>query len=195
QLACQAWPACTGPDDLSVLPVPMAMGTAAPARWLAKARASLGGDGSGERDRQREFIRFLAATDAAYYQRLRQVVHEETDELVPVTGTQMTFGGAPNFDAMRDLDYLDEHIYVAHPVFLDDHWDSRDWRLGSQTATSQEMNRLLALSLRRQASKPFVVSEYNQPFPNPRGPEILPVMAALGALQDWDGLFFFEYLS
>ena len=43
---------------------------------------------------------------------------------------------------------------------------------------------MLALSLRRDAKRPFVVSEFNQPFPNPRGAEILPLMSAVGALQD-----------
>jgi hypothetical protein len=49
------------------------------------------------------------------------------------------------------------------------------------------------MSYRRDHTKPFVVSEYSQPFPQPRGAETIPVLATIAALQDWDGLFYFDY--
>jgi len=93
------------------------------------------------------------------------------------------------------MDYIDEHFYIDHPDFPGPAWDRNDWRMRNSAASDGELNRLLALSLRRDLRKPFVVSEYNQPFPNKQGSEIQPLMAAIAAAQDWDGLFFFDYLD
>ncbi len=205
--ACASWSYCAGPEWASALPVPgdrsKEDGVRAEAvrlieRFVQRSAGNRSESGKNNTDtkashKNRDFLRFLATVDAAYYQRLRQAVHEETDSRVPVTGTQMAFGGVLNFDSHRAMDYLDEHIYVGHPIPGKTDWRDDDWRMANVSATGPEIEHLLALSLRRDASKPFVVSEYNQPFPNPGGAAILPVMAAIGALQDWDGLFFFDY--
>jgi len=141
--------------------------------------------------RTQDFLSFLADVDRAYFDRLRRVVHEETDALVPVTGTQMAFGGVSNFDANAGMDYIDEHFYVDHPESGAD-WQ-RDWYVHNLTATGDAMQRIQAISFRRDRRKPFVVSEFNQPYPNRHGAEILPVMAIVASMQDWDGLFFFDY--
>jgi len=150
---------------------------------------------SGEGLRIRDFLMFLADTDRAYFNRIRQVVHTETDTLVPVTGTQMGYGGVLNFDSQAQMDYIDEHFYIDHPDFPGPAWDRNDWRIHNSAASDGELGRLLALSLRRDIRKPFVVSEYNQPFPNKQSSEIQPLMAAFAASQDWDGLFFFDYMD
>ncbi|QEI07920.1 capsular biosynthesis protein [Pigmentiphaga aceris] len=141
--------------------------------------------------RTQDFLSFLADTDRVYFDRLRRVVHEETDTQVPVTGTQMAFGGVSNFDANAGMDYIDEHFYVDHPESGPD-WQ-RDWYIRNLAATGDAMQRIQAISFRRDSRKPFVVSEFNQPYPNRHGAEILPVMAIVASMQDWDGLFFFDY--
>ncbi len=153
-----------------------------------------GNDGtkpSGAALRTQDFLSFLADVDRAYFDRLRRVVHEETDAQVAVTGTQMAFGGVSNFDANAGMDYIDEHFYVDHPESGTD-WQ-RDWYVHNLAATGDAMQRIQAISFRRDRRKPFVVSEFNQPFPNRHGAEILPVMAIVASMQDWDGLFFFDY--
>jgi hypothetical protein len=150
---------------------------------------------TGEAIRVRDFLMFLTDTDRAYFNRLRQVVHSETDALVPVTGTQMGYGGVLNFDSQSQMDYIDDHFYIDHPDFPGPAWDRNDWRIHNNAASDGDLSRLLGLALRRDLRKPFVISEYNQPFPNKQGSEILPLMAAVAAAQDWDGLFFFDYLD
>jgi hypothetical protein len=174
--ACDAWGGCDdGPSGALELPDP---------------GHGLSGDAA---QRQRDFLEFLAATDRSYFERMRNAVHAATDDQVPVTGTQMSFGGAMNFDSQVAMDYIDEHIYVAHPSYPDGRGDAGRWRTPALSASGDEMYRLLALGQRRDAARPFVVSEYNEPFPNPRGAEMIPLMSILAAQQDWDGLFFFEY--
>ncbi len=205
--ACAAWQTCVSPDS------PIELLTPTDASQVRQWRDRIDGKlrsltekvlgpsdpgtpgSSGEALRVHDFLMFLADTDRAYFNRLRQVVQSETDALVPVTGTQMGYGGVLNFDSQAQMDYLDEHFYIDHPDFPGPSWDRNDWRIHNSAATDGELSRILALALRRDVRKPFVVSEYNQPFPNKQGSEILPLMAAVAAAQDWDGLFFFDYLD
>jgi hypothetical protein len=194
--ACAAWGGCAGGNDNAVeFPVPgqqqplYESGLAQLRSGIARRVNALFGSDAKVDLRERDFLSFLAATDQAYFERLRRVVHESADPRVPVTGTQMGYGGLLNFDSQVAMDYIDEHFYVGHPDIRADN----DWRIPDLSASGNEFDRVLALSLRRDAKRPFVVSEFNQPFPNPRGAEILPLMSAVGALQDWDGLFYFDY--
>lgn len=203
EAACRAWIHCPGVAWAGALPAPEDEdGPDGPldlaARRMDRMLQRLGVDRAREHveapRKKRDFVQFLADTDAAYFVRLRRAVHEETDPRVPVTGTQMAFGGIMNLFSQRDMDYVDEHVYVAHPIAGGAQDRTDDWRMTAASASgSSELSRLLALSLRRDAGKPFVVSEYNQPYPNPGGSAILPIMATLASLQDWDGLFFFDY--
>jgi hypothetical protein len=43
------------------------------------------------------------------------------------------------------------------------------------------------------AGKPFTVSEVNEPFPSDYGAEMIPLLAAYGAFQDWDGIIFYSF--
>ncbi|WP_034291970.1 hypothetical protein [Herbaspirillum sp. RV1423] len=205
--ACAAWNTCVSSDSTIQLLTPTDASQVG--QWRDRLDGKLksltekilgpGDPGtpntSGEALRVRDFLMFLADTDRAYFNRMRQVVQSETDALVPVTGTQMGYGGVLNFDSQTQMDYLDEHFYIDHPDFPGPAWDRNDWRIRNSSASDGELSRLLALALRRDLRKPFVVSEYNQPFPNKQGSEILPLMAAFAAAQDWDGLFFFDYLD
>jgi hypothetical protein len=50
------------------------------------------------------------------------------------------------------------------------------------------------LATRRIAGMPLTVSEYCHPHPNQYTAEGLPLIAAFGAFQDWDGIFSFDYM-
>ncbi|OZI30207.1 capsular biosynthesis protein [Bordetella genomosp. 10] len=195
--ACAAWSGCAGSVNAAgELPTPgqrrvYETGLAQLRSGITRRLDTWFGEDKKRADpREQDFLRFLAATDQAYFERLRRVVQESTDAWVPVTGTQMGFGGLLNFDSQAAMDYIDEHFYVAHPDIKS---SADDWRIPGLTASGNEFDRVLALSLRRDRQRPYVISEFNEPFPNPRGAEILPLMSAVAALQDWDGLFYFDY--
>lgn len=138
-------------------------------------------------------LRFIAEIDQHFVETMRQVVHEATRATLPVTGTQVNFGAPLNFDSHRSMDYVDAHFYVDHPVFPGNAWSDTNWRIRNTYASEGGVDDLLALSLYRDKRRPFVVSEFNQPYPNKLGQEILPITATVAALQDWDGLYFFDY--
>jgi hypothetical protein len=163
------------------------------------------GDYREELDRQkRAFLRdradsvdstilFLVDRDRAYLKRMLGAVRESTDALVPVTGTQVGFGGLLNYDSHRDLDYQDNHFYIDHYNFPNRAWDGRDWRQRNTTATGTGLANYLSMAATREAGRPFTVSEFNQPYPNTYAAEIDPTLAAFAAFQDWDGLVHFAY--
>ena len=49
------------------------------------------------------------------------------------------------------------------------------------------------LSLQRVIGKPYIVSEYNHSAPNTFSSEAFLLICAYAAMQDWDGVFAFDY--
>jgi len=204
--ACRAWGKCLTSDQRPDLPSPL---DAAPTRrWLEKASTRLpaplgrlvsGGDPAGAPDgreprRVRDFLAFLADTDRAYFDRLRRAVQDAAGFPVATTGTQAGYGGILNLHAQEDMDYIDEHTYVSHPDFLNGFSDPRNWRIWNDSLTNKDMDaKLLTLAFVRDVRKPFVLSEFNHPFPGLQSAEMIPITAMVAALQDWDGIFFFDY--
>jgi uncharacterized protein (TIGR03437 family) len=143
--------------------------------------------------RLNDYLLFLADRDRHYYDTILSAIRAGTDQLVPVTGTQMDFGGFLNIDSHVNLDFRDNHFYVDHPQFPHTAWDAQDWRINDSSATGNGLNEILETAVMRQAGYPYTVSEYNEPWPNTHGAEIDPVLAAFASFQDWDAIMHFDY--
>jgi hypothetical protein len=143
--------------------------------------------------RRDDFQRFLVSADACYLESILETVRQSTDALLPVTGTQVGFGGLTILDSHRKLDYLDNHFYVDHYNFPNVSWDGRDWRIRDSSVVESGLTAFLNLAVTRELGRPFTVSEYNQPWPNTRGAEIDPALAAFASFQDWDSVMHFAY--
>lgn len=160
---------------------------------------ALVGEYKAEFDRQfaefggKDLALFLADRDRAYLRRMLAAVRGATDDLVPVTGTQMGYGGLLNLDSQADMSYQDNHFYVDHYNFPHRQWDAHDWRIRDQSSAGSGLSQFLNMAFSREAGKPFTVSEFNEPWPNTHGAEIDPTLAAFAAFQDWDGLMHFAY--
>ncbi len=142
-----------------------------------------------------DYAQFLIDADQSYLHLIAKTVRAEVGESVPLTGTQMYFGGIANLDSQQSLDYIDEHFYVDHYDFPNQAWDSHDWRIRNHSVTHQGWASLLQRGWYRHIAKPFVLSEFNQAFPNAHAAEIMPVMSVIASAQDWDGLFFYHYID
>jgi len=143
--------------------------------------------------RSNDFLDFLVETDRAYLNRMLAVIREKSGPLTPVAGTQIGFGGLLTIDSHRDLDYHDNHFYVDHYNFPNTAWDGRDWRIRDSSATGSGLSAILNMAVARPAGKPYTVSEFNQNWPNQQGAEMDPLLAVIGAFQDWDGIMHFAY--
>ncbi|MFZ6655992.1 hypothetical protein [Undibacterium sp. TJN19] len=142
-----------------------------------------------------DYVRFLSELDQQYLTAMRKTIRQEVGELVPLTGSQMYFGGIALADAQQHMDYVDEHFYVDHYDFPHLDWDRNDWRIRNSSVLREGWQDLLQRAYVRDVHKPFVLSEFNQAFPNQQSAEILPVVSAIAAAQDWDGLFLFHYID
>ena len=140
-----------------------------------------------------EYLLFLADRDRAYMKRMLAAVREGTDPLVPVTGTQMGYGGLLVLDSQADLDYQDNHFYIDHYNFPHAAWAARDWRIRDSSAVGSGLAAFLNMAATRQAGRPYTISEFNEPWPNRHAAEIDPTLAAFGAFQDWDSIIHFAY--
>ena len=92
------------------------------------------------------------------------------------------------------LGIIDGHCYWQHPRFPGASWSRADWLITNTPMVDAPDHCAPAqLSRSRVKGMPYVASEINEPFPNDYAVEYIPILAAYGLLQDWDGLFFFCY--
>lgn len=92
--------------------------------------------------------------------------------------------GYPILMATSDSEVVDGHTYWQHPEMyvhkspmVDDPFNS----------TVVELSRSAILN------KPYTVSEVNNPFPSEYDSEGIPILAAYGALQDWDAILWYTF--
>jgi hypothetical protein len=146
---------------------------------------------SGNAQRQRDWLQFLWDTESAYWSGMQHTVKDELGAKPLLVGTQVSYSPGP---IQAQLDVVDGHAYWQHPHFPGKPWDQNNWDIGnSPMAGIDGAGTLSGLALRRIPGKPFIVTEYNHPAPSEYAAEALPLAAAYAALQDWDGLFVFEY--
>lgn len=146
----------------------------------------------GTREARRDWLRFLRDTETDYYDAM--VAHLRTnigyDGLI--FGTIMANSPAT---IQSRLDVIDGHSYWQHPQFPGNPWDASNWYVPniSMINTLGDNNTLAGLARQRIHGKPFTVTEYQHPSPNYYGGEGPLLLAAYAGLQDWDGLWLFDY--
>ena len=94
----------------------------------------------------------------------------------------------PNQPLLRStslMDIVDGHVYWQHPAI----WNTRNTPMVNEPLRST----IVKLSRSACAGKPYTVSEVNHPNPNEYACEMIPILAAYAAFQDWDGIFFYTF--
>lgn len=135
---------------------------------------------------------FLAQTEKAYFDGMYSFIKKNIGSKALVTGT-MVFGPLGLW-AQSDLDYIDNHAYWQHPSFPGKPWDGANWLVEQKAMVDHPgQSTLFRLAAAHLAGKPYTVSEYNHPAPNDYQAECVPMVAAWGAAQDWDGIWLFAY--
>lgn len=139
---------------------------------------------------QRDWIRFLTETEDRYWQAMYHFLKEELKTKALIGGT---IGGCSPLNVQAKMDWVDTHAYWQHPRFPHKPWDSADWFVDNKTMVNEHGGTLPGLALKRVAGKPHAVTEYNHPAPNTFSSEGFLLLAAYGALQDWDALYAYCY--
>lgn len=141
---------------------------------------------------RRDWVRFLRDLENAYYDAMVGHIRNTLGYAGLIFGTIMANSPAT---VQTRLDVIDGHAYWQHPQFPNRPWDSVDWYVPniSMVNTLDSDNTLAGLARQRIKGKPFTVTEYQHSSPNYYGAEGPVLLAAYGALQDWDGLWLFDY--
>jgi hypothetical protein len=92
--------------------------------------------------------------------------------------------GYPILLATSAMDVIDGHTYWQHP----------ETNVRKSPMVNDPFNStVVELSRSAIAGKPYTVSEVGNPFPNDYDGEGIPILASYGALQDWDGIFWYTF--
>jgi hypothetical protein len=141
---------------------------------------------------------FMVDTERAWLVELKSFLKDELGVKVPITASQENYH-APGIIA-ETCDFVDFHNYWHHPLFPGDaEWSRSKWTVQQQAIESAPRrsdwpaNSLLMRTGWRYHDMPFTLSEWNQGEPNVTGSGAVMMGAAIAAIQDWDGIMFFNY--
>ena len=151
---------------------------------------------AGIKTRTEDFYRFLTATETAYGDEMRAFLKGKMGIRSNLVDTQVAWGGITSVVRERASEYADNHAYWQHPNFPGKAWDTNNWTIANTPmvdAMLTHTDELSNLAKFRFAGKPYTISEYNHPAPSDYRVEMMPLLASVAALQDWDGFYLFEY--
>ena len=137
-----------------------------------------------------DWVRFARETDAAYWIEMRRFLREDLGYRGVVVGT-INANSPPLVQAQMDA--TDSHAYWQHPHFPGRPWDGANWIVHNRSIVNNPTAGPIWMAMQRVLGKPHLVTEYNHAAPNTFSGEAPLVLAAYAALQDWDGLFLFDY--
>jgi len=142
---------------------------------------------------ERDWVEFLYGMEEGYYKEMHGYLDEDLGVKALTIGTIV---GCSTPNIMSQLDVIDTHAYWNHPAFPGTPWDSSNWYVVNEPMVNHlDEGTISGLALKRVYNKPFIVSEYNHPAPNMYDAEAIVTLATYAALQDWDGIFLFDYGS
>jgi hypothetical protein len=95
---------------------------------------------------------------------------------------------------MSKFDIVDSHAYWNHPAFPGSGWDTRNYYVSNRClVNAKDGGTLATLAKLRVFGKPYSVTEYDHPYPNQYSSEMMPMLAVMASLQDWDCIYSFCY--
>ena len=140
------------------------------------------------RERYDAEMSFIGELESRFYLGMANYLRDSLHVKVPITGTAdhgHSSSSYPMLASLSRLDIMDGHVYWEHP--------------GSPPPVNTPMvndplhSTVVQLSRTAVAGKPYTVSEFNHPFPNAWASEGIPILAAYGALQDWDAIIVYTF--
>ena len=140
--------------------------------------------------REGVFFQFLTEYQNRTILWMKEFVRKEIGSKTLITDLNCGGPNGPNPYLTRSrtlLDLVDQHTYNDHPMILE------TWNPPVLFKQKSLIPGGVGISALRMFGKPFLVSEYGFCHPNRYIAEHGPVMGAYAALQDWDGMIYFQY--
>jgi hypothetical protein len=138
-------------------------------------------------ERFRAEAEFYNDTQRDYFAGMEDYVKQtlKSKSLVIATADHSHSGsGYPILKATMGSDVIDGHTYWEHP---------ENYVRKSPMVDDPFNSMVVELSRSAIAGKPYTVSEVNEPFPNDYAGEGIPILAAYGAMQDWDAIMWYTF--
>ena len=139
-----------------------------------------------------DFVEFLREREKSYFTGMRDFLRNEVGFGGIVGGTIV---GTSTPSVQSAMDVIDSHAYWQHPQFPGIPWDPVNWTISNVSMVDSRPGTLSGLAAEGVVGRPHTVSEYNHPAPNTYSSEAPLLIASFGALEDWDGIYFFDYGS
>lgn len=137
-----------------------------------------------------DWMAFLHSLELEYWQGMKAYLKTDLQLQGQAYGTIVSLSPP---SVQQTFGFIDGHSYWRHPVFPNQAWDAVDWQVGNDSMINTLSNTLNGLANQRVQGLPFTVSEYQHAMPNFYAAESPLLVAAYGAYQDWDGVYFFTY--
>lgn len=141
---------------------------------------------------RRDWVRFALDLEKRYWDEMLRYLKQELGYPGIVFATIIS-NSPPN--TQIGMDAMDSHAYWQHPQFpAGQEWSPDNWTVTNVSmVNSPEGSTIGRMARQRVKGKPHNVTEYQHSSPNTYSTEMPLFIAAYGALQDWDGIWFFEY--
>ena len=141
-------------------------------------------------NRKTLYHRFLRDVYSNYFEGMKRFF-SELGVTAPLTDQNYIM--SPSLVGMRSkYDYADNHQYWDHPVFPEIEWQF-PVRLSNLSALTARLTVPAALAPARVLGKPYTVTEFDYCYPNACRAEGTVLTGSYAALQNWSGLFRFDY--
>jgi hypothetical protein len=140
---------------------------------------------------------FYTDLEIGYFAEMSAYLRRELGARQLILGTSdhnHGWSALPMLEANATLDVMDGHFYWQHPRSRRPgyHWRRDDWWIANTPMVDEPDASLIAHCSRSAVvGHPYIVSELNEPYPNDFAGEFIPISAAYGLLQDWDGIMFY----
>lgn len=142
---------------------------------------------------QQDWLDFLYFTENNYWTSMYNYIKNDLNSQSLIIGSQ---NYASPYLIQAKMDVLDNHAYWQHPIFPHKPWDKNDSIVNNVSMAGMPGGaKISKLAMSRVVGKPFIVTEYNHCYPNKYSSEAFLLLSAYAALQDWDGIFSFEYTN
>lgn len=147
-------------------------------------------------DAQKEMLwAFLVETELEYAREMIDYFKNDLGVQALISETQASYSGVAGvYREAEYSDYIDMHAYWEHPRWTGRPWSSTDWIIrNSSMVTDKEGGTLSRFGQHGVAGFPLTISEYDHPAPSFFSAEMYPMLNAVAAFQEWDGIYHFDF--
>ena len=147
-----------------------------------------------------DVIEFYIDIESRYYTEMIRYIREEI-------GSRALIGGGGHYFSLAHLktesitDFTSPHYYWDPAKWPGKRWDRHNFEMafksifdaGTEPSKKKRRNPVEDNAMLHIKTKPLIITEWNQWFPNPYAYELPVILSAYGSFHEWDGAFVFSY--